>query len=139
MSEAPAPDDVAALRRELNELRTAHDALAAAQTPAEKHEAREDVAEAKADLSATAKTLGISPNLLGKAVADARKAERKEELRPILAELLEELADEDEEAEKTEPENAPAPKAPKAEKPAPDSEPTHPHWSERPVGELLRR
>lgn len=136
-------EDYGALKRELADLRAAYEELRNARTPAEKEEAREDVAEAKQDLDALAKTLGISRDTLARATADAKKAERKEELRPILQELLDEMAEdeepEEEEAPEPEPEKPAKVKAePKLPKPEPDSDPSHPHWSERPISELIR-
>ena len=136
-----APDDAAAVRRELADLRAAYQRLQEASTAREKEEAREDVAEAKEDLDEIARKAGVSRGAIEKAIADAKRAERKEELRPIMEELLSELVadDEDEEpAAEEEPEAKAKPAVEKPKAPPPDSGPVVPHWSERGISELLR-
>lgn len=128
----------------MDELRQAFQDLKDASTPAERREAREDADEAEQDLAATAKRLGVSRKTLEDSIQAARRAERKDELRPILAELLAEAKEEpapvDEEPETKEEPEPPASVKPVA-KPrvvAPDTEPVKPHWSESRVGDLVR-
>lgn len=149
--------DLQALADGLDELRERFDDLDAARTPAERQEASQQVTEAKADLAATAAALGVSEETLRGAVKSARDAERKDELRGPLKELLQEIRDEEEAAARKAEEDAaaeaaangtkPKPKAakPKSEPGAPDpapvvedTEPVKPHWGERSVSELLR-
>jgi len=139
-------------RKEFSELRAAvgelADALRArdeADTAAETQAAQADVKEARADLDTLAKELGIPVGKLRDAAEEAKKQVRKEELRPILLELLdEELTPVEEEAptdeepsadEETETEAEPAEEPPPVE----DSAPTQAHWSERSLGEILKR
>ena len=149
MSESAAENvsaaDVAKLRTELDELRQAYADLREASTAKEKEEAREDVKEARADLDALAAKLGISRDALESATAEAKKAERRAELSPIVDELIEEklakLAEEDDDDDKPDDDKVAAekPEKPaKVEKPAPDAGPTREHWSDRRVTELLR-
>jgi chromosome segregation ATPase len=146
--EAPLTNaDVQALRDGMEELRQSVAELREATTPKEKQEAREEVEEAKADLDALASKLGISRAALDAATADARKAERRAELSPIVDELIEAklqaLADEDDD----EPPKDDAPpkeeKPPKvkddAPKPPPtDDAPAVTHWSDKRMSEILR-
>ena len=119
-----------------------------ASTKQEKQEAKEDVADAKADLDKLAKELGVSPKSLRDAAEQARRQERKEELRPLLLELLdEELADdEDDDQKEAEPEKDAkrenhgseddTPPAPDDEGPE-DSAPVKEHWSDKAVSGLF--
>lgn len=152
------------LRQSLEELRAANQALQEANTERERQSARDDIGEAREDLDALAGRLGISRSALDSSIAAAKRAERKDELRPIIAELLEEAradeqaqreereavereeqeAAEREEQEASEREAAEAAAAAAASerkpKPAatPDNGPSKPHWSEKGVSELLR-
>lgn len=140
--------EMAAVTAGLDELRQAMDDLRSASSEREKREARDEIADAREDLDALAKQLGVSRERLDSSIAAAKNAERKEELRPIIAELLSE-AEEARTAAANEPEPGPEPPAaePKPSKPpaatAPppppgDSEPARSHWSEKPVGSLIR-
>lgn len=138
-----SPEDLADLRAGMDELRQALQDLKDASTPAERREAREDADEAEQDLAATAKRLGVSRKTLEDSIQAARRAERKDELRPILAELLAEAKEEPPVEEGLKPEKEPVP--PASVKPvakprvvAPDTEPVKPHWSESRVGDLVR-
>jgi transposase-like protein len=135
---APDPGDLASLRSELADYKKALDELKAASTPAEKEEAREDVEDAEADLGAVARKLGISPSALRKATADAKRAEQKENLRPIIQELLDELVGDDDEDEPEKPVAEEKPKRERAPKKEADSAPVVTHWSDRSVMDLLR-
>lgn len=146
MSE-PLPEGVT--RADFDQLKGAVADLAAAlkareeaDTAADTQAAHEDVQDARADLDTLAKELGIPVGKLREAADEAKKQARKDELRPLLLELLdEEMADptaespaEDEPAEdaaKDHPTEEPAP--------AEDSAPTQSHWSERSIGEILKR
>jgi hypothetical protein len=143
--------EAAELRRELDDLRKANKELSDAKTAADKASARDAVDEAEDDLEAVAKRIGVSPAALRKATAEAKKAERKEELRPILYELLDELEADDPELDDDKPTDDDKPAADdkptdsdkpaakeKAAKPKEDAPPVRAHWSERGVGELIR-
>jgi CRISPR/Cas system CSM-associated protein Csm2 small subunit len=138
--------EVAELRAQLAEYKQALEDLRTAQTPKEKEEAREEIRETKADLDKLASDLGISRSALEHAASEARRAERKEELRPILMELLDELPDDDEpksdddasDLKAAESSTAGPTPAPPSKKAKPDSEPVIPHWSEKSVTEMLR-
>ena len=120
-------------------LGTALDDLREASTRSEKVEAQADVAEAKADLKSIAKDLGISPKALEQAAEQARRQERKDELRPLLLELLdEELADDADSGDDEKPvKDAAAKVKDEVAEVVEDSAPSKPHWSERPLSELL--
>lgn len=115
--------DVAALAKGLTDLQAALEDLREAQTPRQRKDAADDVNDARGDLDAVAARLGITKEALTSAAAEAKKAKHKEELRPILVELLEEINNPD--SDDGDPDDAgdggdppPAPKPPKA-KPAP--------------------
>jgi multidrug efflux pump subunit AcrA (membrane-fusion protein) len=147
-------NDLAKLTDRLDDLAAAQDELREASTAHERTEAREDVAEAKADLDALASTLGVSRKTLDASIAAAKREDDKAKLRPIIAEILAEekdktLADTDEndttgtDVETDEDEVA----STKAEKPKPkpkpreqpqDTGPVAEHWSERSIGEMVR-
>lgn len=132
----------------MQEWREAMAELREATTPKEKEEARADVSDAREDLDALAQRMGISRGALERSMAEAKKAERREELGPIVQEMIEAYMDslpDDEDSgaskagddgeEKTpaaahakgqKPEQEP-PKEPKKD----DSAPEHEHWSER--------
>jgi hypothetical protein len=119
----------------VSELRDAVAGLRQARSEPERREAREDVRDAKADLAEVAKELGLDPKRLEEAAGQARSADEKERLRPLLIELLdEELAEAPEEllddAKETVKETAPEP-------PQPDTAPGLGHWSERPLSSLF--
>jgi SMC interacting uncharacterized protein involved in chromosome segregation len=116
--------EAADLRHALEEIQQAQDELREASTARERAEAQENVSDAREDLDALASRLGISRSALNESIAAAKKAEQKEELRPIIAELLEETKAQE-----------PEPAAVKAE---PDNEPAQEHWSQRGVTELIR-
>ena len=134
----------------MKELREAMDELRQARTEPERREARGEVREAKADLAATARELGLDPKRLEKAAAEAKAADEKERLRPLLIELLdEELAEGAEEATGAAETAAgavagaggqatgAAATAAEETPPKQDSEPTLGHWSERPLSSLF--
>jgi hypothetical protein len=125
--------------------------MRAATTPAARREAGEDVQDAKDDLDATARRLGVSREKLEESIAAARKAERKEELREPLRELLDELRAADEAKNDDGDGEPPAKRKPAKRKPpaadagGDDPDPPHvddppmrEHWSERGVGAMLR-
>lgn len=133
-------------RTEFNELKDAVTSLAdalkqqrEAETSREKQAAKEDVAEARADLDQLAKELGVSPAKLREAADNAKREEEKERLRPLLIELLdEEIKDEpDDEKPDEEGEEKPAPD-PEPEKPPEDTAPEQEHWSERAIGGIFK-
>jgi hypothetical protein len=98
------------------------------------------VKEAKADLKTLAAEMGIDPKRLEEAAAEAQRTQRKEELRPLLIELLdEELEDVAEDADEAEKGAAKAVKEAAEEVPKPDdTAPTKEHWSNKPLSELFR-
>jgi hypothetical protein len=154
--------ELADLQSALDELRTATNELKDARTTEAKREARGDVADAEADLDKVAKSLGISREALERATKNARDAERKDELKPILRDLLKEIADEDaasgdgdgdgdEGKGKTKPKPKPKAKAKDdggdddsddgdgaGDPPPGDEGPKRGHWSERSIGDLVR-
>lgn len=135
--------DLADLYGGLDELRQRFDDLDEAQTEREKQGARADVADAKEDLETTAARLGVSKKTLEASIAAAKRAERKDELKPLLVELLDELkADADDPDDGGDPDPDPAAakngKAKAAADPPIDTPPVKPHWSERNAGELVR-
>lgn len=140
------------LRSALAELQDAVQELREARTAGERSDARESVQEAKGDLDAVARQLGISRETLERAAREAQQSERKNELRPILRDLLAEIEreraeaadgeEQDEEdadaaAGKAKPRRKAKPQQ-EASAPAPDSAPATEHWSERSLGELVR-
>ncbi len=144
--------DLAELAGSLGELRQAFEDLRTATTAGERSSAREDVADVREDLDETAARLGISRATLDKSIKAAKDADRKEELRPILKELWDELraADADDDSDD---DDKPAPKKrkPRARaassstdddtddaQPVVDTDPVREHWSERGVGGMLR-
>lgn len=150
MSE-PLPDGVS--HKDFDELRGVVSDLAdalkqqrEAETSREKHEAKEEVKEARADLDQLAKEMGVDPGKLREAAEKAKHDAEKERLRPLLLELLDEELASDDDKPADEPdeknddeEDEPADEKPADEPPAPpeDSAPTAEHWSERTVGRLL--
>lgn len=152
MSE-PAADPVAELRQELADLRGELGALIKASTTTERQDAREDVADAEADVIAAAKRAGLKPEQVQRALAEAKRAAFREEhgeeisqmIRTELETLMKEAEEKEAEAsskdEVTEkPEKAEKPKAEKLEKPEPEPDvaPERPHWSEKSIAEMLR-
>lgn len=150
--QGPSADDLAALRRELAELQQGMRELREARTEPQRREARERVRDAEADLDQLARAAGVSRQALESAMAEAKRAERKEELRPIVLELLAEAneppppgdgadggAGEDDDAGKPAARKPkPAPQRREA-KPPPDEPPApQSHWSDRRVSELMR-
>lgn len=121
----------------VGELRDALTELREASTPAEKEEAKAEVREAKADLKTLAKEMGIDPKRLESAAAEARKQQTKEELRPLIIELLDEeledVADDATDAVKGAAKDA----KDAADTPPKDSEPVKDHWSDRPLSSLF--
>lgn len=133
--------DLAPFTQGLEELRGAVQELREARTPEERREAREDAEDAEESLEKTARRLGVSRAKLEESIKAARAAERKEELRPIMVELLEELKGD------AEPEPKPKPKPkPKAGangrretgEPPGDTAPVKEHWAEKSIGNLVR-
>lgn len=142
----------------LSELREAVQGLHAANSPAEKRDAKDDVADAEESLEQTARRLGVSRASLEKSIQAAKAAERKEELRGPLEELLQELGlskpdpDDSDDGEggdekkakakaKARPRAAATRAAATGEPPAPEPDDTAPvkeHWSERGIGAMLR-
>lgn len=151
--------ELAAVTGALDEIRAGMEELRAASTPQERRDAKADVADAEQDLDALAKRLGIPRGKLDESIRAAKQAERKEELRPIIAEILAEAEaakadpppdDTGDDPPKDDPPKADPPKEtdppkaddppkdpPKADPPK-DTEPVKPHWSERAVGDLVR-
>jgi chromosome segregation ATPase len=126
------------LAGQMKELREALDELRTARSQPERREAQSDVREAKADLAATARELGLDPKRLEKAASEAKAADEKERLRPLLIELLdEELTELPEEAAEVVKGTAKEATEAVPDPPKPDSEPRMGHWSERPLGSLL--
>lgn len=136
-------------RTEFNELKDAVTGLAdalkqqrEAETSREKQAAKEEVAEARADLDQLAKELGVSPAKLREAADNAKREEEKERLRPLLIELLdEEINDTPDDDEKTDDEPKPDEKPEPEPEPAPAPEDTAPeqeHWSERAIGGIFK-
>lgn len=137
------------------ELRQSFAELREARTSAERREAKADVDDAEDAFERAARQLGISSDSLRKAAQAARKDERREELRPILAELLEEERERQREADeeaKRKAKGRPRKDDGKSksakddddtgdgdgDEPAGDSHPTAEHWGERRLSELLR-
>lgn len=134
--------DLQPLLSGLDELRQRFDDLDEAETPADRSAAAGEIADVKEDLAATAKRLGISPEALKQSISSARAAERKEEIKPILAELLEELKA----AVPDPPDGDVTPPAKPKARPKPelvpdpdDSGPVVEHWMEKGIGTLLGR
>ena len=155
--DTPTRAELAELRQGLDDLADSIADLRKASTPAQKHAAKADVADAEDDLEATARRLGVSKEKLQESITAAKKAERRDELKPILEELLDELLepDDDDAGDDDTPAKKPAAKKPAAKKepdddddaggagdddgkPAGDSGPLKPHWSEAPLGGILR-
>ena len=145
-------DPLLELRQELADLRGELGALVKASTATERSEAREDVADAEADVIAAAKRAGLKPEQVQRALAEAKRAafreEHGEEISAMIRTELETLMKEAEEkeAEGASKDEAAAEPKPKAEKkpktdepePEPDAAPERPHWSEKSVTELIR-
>ena len=135
-------------RTEFNELKEAVTGLAdalkqqrEAETSREKQAAREEVAEARADLDQLAKELGVSPAKLREAADNAKREEEKERLRPLLIELLDEEINDtpDDETPDDEPKPDEKPDEEEEEAPAPeDTAPEQKHWSEQSIGGLFK-
>lgn len=160
--DTPTRAELAELRAGLDDLADSIADLRKASTPAQKHAAKADVADAEDDLEATARRLGVSKEKLQESITAAKKAERRDELKPILEELLDELLEPDDDAADDDddtPAKKPAAKKPAKkpaakkepaddddaggagdddDKPAGDSGPLKPHWSEAPLGGILR-
>lgn len=146
--------DLKPLADGLDALRQRFEDLDDADTPAQRREAQGDLDDAEEDLEAMAKRLGIPRKTLNESIAAARRAERKEELRPVLAELLEELKaagdpkppaggddddDDDADGDDTDDDADPPKAKPKPRRqPEVDSQPPAEHWMERGIGSLLR-
>jgi DNA repair exonuclease SbcCD ATPase subunit len=137
--------DLAPLSEALNELREQYAELREAETPTEKREVREEIADTRDDLETLARRLGVPRKTLEESIGAAKRAERREELKPILAELLEEEREREqvaaEEGEPPKPRRKPKPKPDEPagdEPPVADTEPVKPHWSEASIGELVR-
>ncbi len=147
---AVTADDIADLRQGLDDLAGAIGELRAAQTPAAKEEARDNIGDAEADLEDMARKLGVSRTRLDESIKAARQAERKEELLPIMRELLDDIQAAADDDDDDDPDPEPKGKAKRKRTPAPpnepdpappapaDSEPAKPHWSESSVGGILR-
>ena len=131
-------DEFNALTKAVSDLTQAHKELAEARTADEREDAKDEIAEATADLDALAKELGISPKNLRAAADRARRDERKEELRPLLQELLaEELGDEEEE-ETPEDKSEETAAEEKTEDESEDTSPEQTHWSQKSLTDVLR-
>lgn len=146
-SEQVTAADLAELRDGFAELREALDELREASTARERQDARADVRDAQESLDDTAKRLGVSRKQLEASIADAKRAERKEELVPIVRELFDELRAAADDEPEPKPRRKPKPKpreggasADHDDAPATngDSEPIVPHFTERRLSELLR-
>ena len=146
--------EAAELRQGLRDLQQAVQELREARSEPERRHARRQIESAEADLDSLARQSGISRQSLERAMTEARRAEQKEELRPIIQELLQEERDR---AESGEPpgakpaagEGAPAPpddpgrrRQPRRQQPPPPDEPPgvhdKPHWSQRSVSDWLK-
>lgn len=148
------PDPLLELRQELADLRGELGALVKASTASERQDAREDVADAEADVIAAAKRAGLKPEQVTRALAEAKRAafreEHGEEISAMIRTELEALMKEAEEKEaeaatENEVPDDEKPKAPKAKaekpekvEPGPDAAPERPHWSEKSIAEMLR-
>jgi hypothetical protein len=140
--------ELVAVTAAIDDLRVAFDDQREASTAQERTEAAGDVAEARQDLDKLARELGIPRVKLDASIKAAKDAERKEELRPIIAELLAEEEERLRLGEETAAAEAEAAKKPLKEKkaggasgavePVADTEPVVEHWSERSVGELIK-
>ena len=151
MSE-PATDPLADLKKEFTDFQVEIRELIKASTVAERADAREDVADAEADVIAAAKRAGLKPEQVQRALAEAKRAafreEHGEEISAMIRTELETLMKEAEakeakegtsKDEATAAEQKPkAEKKPKADEPEPDAAPERPHWSEKSVTELIR-
>lgn len=145
MSEVTA-EDVAALRKEIADLKAAQARLEAAKTPAARESAREDVKEAKEDLDDELRRRGLTRADLDElqvtkenARIDARLDERErvraedERQRAIAAGEIEE-DDEDDPDGKSKPNPKPAGTFTKKRAPATKEKTPKPaHWAERPL------
>lgn len=157
--------ELAAVTTALEEIRQGQQELRDATTERERKEAKGDIADATDDLDEIARRLGIPRAQLDDSISAAKRSTRKEELRPILTELLDEIEaaknepkhDDDgnlldadgnpiedkdgnpiEPKAKTEPPKKDAPAKPKQDPPAGDTEPERPHWMERKIGDLVK-
>ena len=140
LPEGVSRQDFAELQKAVKDLADAFQQQREAQTAAEKQDAREEVAEARADLDHLAKEIGVSPAKLREAADNAKREEEKERLRPLLIELLdEEIADkpDDEEPDEHPEDDKPAEPEPESE-PEPDTAPEQEHWSERAIGGIFK-
>lgn len=79
------------LRQSVGELRAAVEALRTAQSPAERREARSDVDEAEAAFEQYARAMGISVSDAHDAIEKIKETRRKEELRGVVREIMDEL------------------------------------------------
>lgn len=146
-------DPLADLRKEFTDFQVEIRDLIKASTPTERADAREDVADAEADVIAAAKRAGLKPEQVQRALAEAKRAafreEHGEEISAMIRTELETLMKEAEAKEAEEgasKDEAAAEQKPKAEKkqkadepePEPDAAPERPHWSEKSVTELIR-
>lgn len=149
MSDDPLPENVTRqdfdqLTKIVNDLAAAQKELAEARTQEERVDAKEEVADARADLDALAKEYGLSPKKLREAAESARRSERKEELRGILRELLDEELPADEPDPEPESDEKPEEEEPTGEPDTAkqngnrDSVPTADHWSQRNLVDVLK-
>lgn len=139
------------IRQALTEVQQGMASLREARTEPQRQRARSDVREAEADLDVLARQAGISREALERSIGEAKRAEQKEELRPLVEELLAEARD----RETTPPDPAtdppaetegaggdkPASRGRRATPPKPDDAPgdgESTHFSERNIRGLLR-
>lgn len=138
------PDGLAQLKAGLEEVRGLVLELKTSRQPAERAEIRQELDEVEADVEKLAKKYGLPASTIRDSIAAAKRAERKDEMRDVVRELLEEMIDDDDDEEEIVGEDKPA-KKPKTRAPKiveevidEDSEPVVPHWSDRPIGDLLK-
>lgn len=147
-------------RAALDELRQGQADLRDAVSSREREDAHEQIREAKADLDTLAREMGIPRTSLDKAIAEAKRSERREELRPIIDELLEERQTAEAEARKAAaakekkggkgseakaggrggalPSHTEGAGTASDDEQAGDEAPVHEHWSERRMSDVVR-
>ena len=142
-----AEPTTAEVMKALTDLRAEVTALREA-SPAEKQEAREDVAEATDDFAAIAKKAGLSPEQIRTAVARAKEEEDYGHFKTFMDRYVSELPDDDDdkdsgaskagEAQEHEAAASSTPVQEPSKKKEPDAAPTREHWTDRKVMDLLR-
>jgi hypothetical protein len=157
----PSPSELAQLRRDVAEVKDALAKLANASTPAAKERAADDVDDAEQDLAKTARKLGLPVERYKAAVAAARRQAFDDEygsaidarVDAALERLLADDGDDDGDGDDAGDDDKPPPAKKKRQSsssspdgdagddspppPAGDSDPKVPHWSEKPLRELI--